>query len=86
MKKRVLKKHSDRERLLTVEETAAQLNVSTRTIYRLAAEGQVVGLKIKGSLRIEPNSVFDYIRRQIAVYALENGINRDDFVPATDKD
>jgi excisionase family DNA binding protein len=62
-----------KDRLIRPDQTAQKLNVSTRTIYRLLAEGQLTGCKIRGCLRVRESSVEDYIRRQIALYQLENG-------------
>lgn len=37
--------------LLTVRDVAARLRVSTKTVYRLKAEGVLAHLKVRGSLR-----------------------------------
>lgn len=61
------------DRLLRPDQAAELLNVSTRSIYRLLAEGQLTGLKVRGCLRVRESSVNDYISRQVALYLLENG-------------
>jgi excisionase family DNA binding protein len=66
-----------KDRLLRPDQAAERLNVSTRSVYRLLAEGQLTGCKIRGCLRVRESSVDDYIRRQIALYALENGTDVD---------
>jgi excisionase family DNA binding protein len=70
-------------KLLNVEQAASRLNVSTRTVYRMIAEAQLVGLKVRGSLRVLESSLDDYIKRQIFAYSLEVGV---DFVTENDND
>ena len=64
-----------KRRLLNVDEAAARLNVSSRSIYRLISEAQLVGLKVRGSLRVLESSIDSYIERQILSYSLEVGVD-----------
>lgn len=66
-----------RERHLTVQEVAEWLNLSPRTVYRLLADGQLVGLKIRSCLRIPETSVLDYLDRQKSLFLLEFGTEDD---------
>jgi excisionase family DNA binding protein len=70
---------------LTISETAEYLNVSERTAYRMVADAQITGLKIRGSLRILRKSIDDYIDRMVSNYALENGYSLET-LPDTDTD
>ena len=59
---------SDKEaRLLSVGETAERLNVSPRTVYRLAESGELPVLRIGGSLRVDPNELRSYIYQETPV-------------------
>jgi excisionase family DNA binding protein len=60
-------------RLLRPDQVADLLNISRAGVYRLVAEGQFLALKIRGSLRIWESSISDYLLRQVALAALENG-------------
>jgi excisionase family DNA binding protein len=62
-----------RGKLLKPAQVADFLNISRAGIYRLVGEGQLVALKVRGSLRIFEESVDDYLSRQSALFALENG-------------
>ena len=43
--------------LLTVRDVAARLQVSTKTVYRLKAEGLLAFVKVRGSLRFRDDDV-----------------------------
>lgn len=47
--------------LASVSQTAAALNVSIKTVYRLVEEGAVRAYRIRGSLRINKNSIRSYL-------------------------
>ena len=64
--------HTTSKRWATPAETADYLAVSKRTIYRLAADGHLVAMNVRGSLRIRVDSVFKYEHKQIQLYALEH--------------
>ena len=53
-----------RKKLLRVGEVADGLNCSTRTVYRLIADGELSALRIRSSLRVYSESVDDYLRRE----------------------
>ena len=55
------------EKLLNIDEVAATLNVSRRTVYRLIAEGKIRALKIRGSTRVHPSNLDLYVRRAAEV-------------------
>ena len=59
------------ERLLRADQAAKVLNISTRSVYRLAGEGNFVCLKVGGSLRITEQSVKKYINSQIQKFYLD---------------
>lgn len=66
-------------KLLRPDQAAAQLNLSTRSIYRLCSEGDLVCLFVgKGerSLRVEANSISKYIERQLEKYVLGENISK----------
>ena len=64
----------EKDRLLRVDQLAQKLNISKRQAYRLISNGHFVALKIGGCLRIRSDSVEDYVKRQISLFAIENGI------------
>ena len=57
--------------LLRPDEAAGRLNISKRSVYRLVAEGQLVGLYVRSVLRIQADSIDGYVKRQIMRYKLE---------------
>ena len=59
--------------LMTAQEVARILNCSQRTVYRLLSDGQLEGGKVKGAIRIVPDSVDRYIERIVSAFQLENG-------------
>jgi excisionase family DNA binding protein len=50
--------------LLTVRDVAARLQVSTTTVYRLRASGQIAVMKVGAALRFRAEDVEAYERRQ----------------------
>lgn len=54
----------DDSKLATVETVASYLNVCTKTVYRLHAEGHLTGVKIGRALRFSPNDVHAYVEQQ----------------------
>ena len=61
------------EKFLTIKHVAEKLDVSDRTVYRLAAEGQLRCLKIRSALRVLESSFQSYLQRQIEIYDTEVG-------------
>ena len=55
--------------LLTVRDVAARLQVSTTTVYRLRATGQIAVVKVGAALRFRPGDVEAYERRQLVIGA-----------------
>ncbi len=64
--------HETQKRWATPAETAEYLAVSKKTIYRMAAGGDLVAMRVRGSLRIRVDSIFKYEHRQTQLYALGN--------------
>lgn len=58
-----LSDHTDE--ILTIEEVAAYLRASKRTIYRLAAGGQIPGFKLGGTWRFRKGELNRWIASQI---------------------
>ena len=50
-------------RLMTPDEAASFLSVSTRTLKRLVAEGALGAIKIRGSMRFRLQDLEKYIER-----------------------
>jgi excisionase family DNA binding protein len=50
-------------RLMTPDEAASFLSVSTRTLKRLVAEGALGAVKIRGSMRFRLQDLEKYIER-----------------------
>lgn len=46
--------------LLTVEQAAARMNISPRTVYRLADSGELAHVRIGRAIRISPDAITDY--------------------------
>lgn len=63
------------DRSLTLKEAADLLGGSTRTIYRLIADGELTAFKMRGALRIHEASLEEYRRRETLKYSEANGIN-----------
>ena len=70
---------------LTVKETAKCLKCSERTIYRLISEAQLPAFRVRGSLRMKPESVEAYIEKQILLFQEETGFTLSDLT-MTDND
>jgi len=49
-------------RLLTVDQTAERLQVSSRWVRRILREGHLKGVKIGKLWRVEPEALEDYIK------------------------
>jgi len=62
------------KKLLRPDEVATILNISNRSVYRLVSAGHFEVCRIGGSLRVIESSVRDYIKRQIRLYQVENGV------------
>lgn len=65
---------SKREQLLRIDQVADILNCSKRSVYRLISECELGALKVRGVLRITADSVDLYIKRQISVFQINNGL------------
>ena len=56
-----LPQNLDRPRYLTVAEVAAQLRVSTMTVYRLLKAGQLASVRVGKSYRVREEDVDRYL-------------------------
>lgn len=52
--------------MLTVSETAKRMSVSTKTVYRLMANGHLRKVKIGRSTRISEDDLNRYLEQQIS--------------------
>jgi excisionase family DNA binding protein len=55
---------SSEERAIEPKEVADLLNVSVRSVIRLAEKGEIVAFKVGGLWRFHRSDVEDYIQRQ----------------------
>jgi len=62
------------KRLLTLSDAAELMTCSERTVRRLILSGELEALKIRGALRVTPESLELFQRRQIIRFQEENGI------------
>lgn len=49
------------EPLLTVQETAARLSISRRTVYDLIASGRMPAFRVGGQIRLSAEAVADWL-------------------------
>lgn len=66
-----------KDRLLTLREAATLLRCSERTARRMADDGDIQALKIRGSLRVTRESVEHVISEAILEFQIKNGIGPD---------
>jgi len=61
---------------LKPDEIAWELRVSTRTVYRLISEGELIAFAIRkgGAVRIPRNSLDRFVENQTEKYQFDNGI------------
>lgn len=64
---------------LRPDEAAKFLSVSTRTIYRLASDGDIVAAKVRGALRIRADSLSRYMDKQAQLFSLDSGLKKFDY-------
>jgi len=64
------------KKYLRPDEVAWELSVSTRTIYRLIADGELLAFSVRkgGAVRIPRASFERYVKDRIEDYQLEGGI------------
>ncbi|CAM3658273.1 helix-turn-helix domain-containing protein [Nocardiopsis gilva] len=55
--------------LLTVDDTARELNVSRRTVYELITRGELASVRIRRCRRVAMSAILDYLDRRSAVPA-----------------
>jgi excisionase family DNA binding protein len=56
------------ERLLLLHEVAAILRCSPRTVRRIIDDGDLVALKVRGSMRVSREALREYQRQQIRLF------------------
>jgi excisionase family DNA binding protein len=61
-----LKKSSEATEILTLEEVANYLKVTTRTIYRMLDENQIPAFKIRGTWRFRKDEIEAMTRGEIS--------------------
>ena len=61
-----LKKSSETTEILTLEEVAIYLKVTTRTIYRMLDENQIPAFKIRGTWRFRKDEIEAMTRSEIS--------------------
>lgn len=61
------------KRLLRVAEAADAMNITSRTLYRMLAAGEIPALKIRGCLRLDAVDIERYILRQKERWIYDNG-------------
>jgi excisionase family DNA binding protein len=61
-----LKKSSKATEILTLEEVATYLKVTTRTIYRMLDENQIPAFKIRGTWRFRKDEIEAMTRGEIS--------------------
>ena len=60
-----------RGRLLRPDQVAGIMNCGRSSVYRLLAEAQLTGARVRGSVRVWESSIFAYLERQTELFALE---------------
>jgi len=53
------------EEVLTIRQLAELLQLSERTVYRLANDGEIPGLKVGGSWRFPRSQVAEWMEKQV---------------------
>lgn len=64
------------KRNFTIAKTADLLGVCEKTVYRMAADGEIVAFRCRGCLRITEESLEQYRTKQIINYQDENDIEQ----------
>ena len=67
-------KRSGKKIFYRVDEVAEVLNSSSRTVYRLIADGELLAFRVRSSLRVKQESLDIYIKAQIQKFQFEEGI------------
>lgn len=52
------------DQVLTVKEVAEYLKVNERTVYRMAASGEIPGFKVGASWRFKQSEIEQWIKQQ----------------------
>ncbi len=59
---------------LTINRVSNLLSISRSGVYRLIADSELQGLKVRGSMRITAASLEGFLNRQKTRFEIENGI------------
>ncbi len=64
------------KKYLRIDEIARELDISTRTVYRLIQDGKLIAFPIRqgGSLRVAASSLKRYVRDMTLAYQASMGI------------
>lgn len=62
------------DEILTIDEVAAYLKASRRTVYRLAAGGQIPAFKLGGTWRFRRGELDQWIATRIGEVIVENEV------------
>lgn len=62
------------DEILTIDEVAAYLKASKRTVYRLAAGGQIPAFKLGGTWRFRRGELDQWIATRIGEVIVENEV------------
>ena len=60
-------------RLATIPEAAQRFQISTRTLERMLATGQIPYLKVRGSIRLDLDEVRRHVRRPTGRFVERKG-------------
>ncbi len=63
------------EAAITVRDVAAYLNVTERTVYRLAQRGELPGFKVAGAWRFRRRDIDAWLERQKQVASVSESVS-----------
>ena len=63
------------EAAITVRDVAAYLNVTEKTVYRLAQRGELPGFKVAGAWRFRRRDIDAWIERQKQVASVSESVS-----------
>ena len=67
------------KRFYRVDETSKIFDVSDKTVYRLLGSGELLALRIRGSIRIPRSEIERYIKEKYAEFAEKTGTDVDNY-------
>ena len=54
----------NRTTALTIDDLAAMVGVSPKTLYKAVKQGRLPALRVLGSIRLDPHDVADWLRKR----------------------